>query len=75
MSEIVPTYTETWPLLSPSDRHRLDELDRVQAEVLDQLACGPADEVDAPMLSDLQVERVRVYRAAHERARRAKAQP
>lgn len=73
VSETVPTYTATWPMLSPSDRHRLDELDRVQTEVLAQLASEPADEVDLPMPSDLQVERVRVYRAAHARARRAKA--
>ncbi|WP_353706855.1 hypothetical protein ABRQ22_11725 [Cellulosimicrobium sp. ES-005] len=62
MTADLPTYTETWPLLTSADRRRLDELDAAQREILERLLAVPADEVDAPLFAELQVERLRVYR-------------
>jgi len=73
VSEHAPTYTETWPLLSPGDRRRLAELDDLETDILRQLAGAFADEVDAPTLGELQVERLRVYRDAQARARRQRS--
>ncbi|KRC42967.1 hypothetical protein [Oerskovia sp. Root22] len=70
----VPTYSQTWTLLSLGDRQRLAELDRAETEVLTFLAARPEDERDAPPLSDLQVERLSVYRGALERAQRRREQ-
>lgn len=70
MSEHAPTYTETWPLLSPGDRRRLEELDALETDILRQLSEAFADEVDAPTLGEVQVERLRVYRDAQARAQR-----
>ncbi len=73
MSEHAPTYTETWPLLSPGDRRRLEELDDLETDILRQLSEAFADEVDAPTLGEVQVERLRVYRDAQARAQRQRA--
>ncbi|UKJ63246.1 hypothetical protein H1Q78_16450 [Cellulosimicrobium cellulans] len=67
MSKEVPTYTEIWPLLNAGDRARLAEIDQAQTEILEQLANSFADEVDAPTMGQLQVERLHVYRAAQDR--------
>ena len=70
MSEHAPTYTETWPLLSPGDRRRLEELDDLETDILRQLSEAFADEVDAPTLGEVQVARLRVSRDAPARAQR-----
>ena len=70
MSEHAPTYTETWPLLSPGDRRRLEELDDLETDILRQLSEAFADELDAPTLGEVQLERLRVYRDVQARAQR-----
>lgn len=75
MSKEAPTYTETWPLLNASDRARLAEIDQAQTEILERLANSFADEVDAPTMGQLQVERLHVYRTAQDRRGRHENQP
>ena len=62
-----PTFAEVWLLLNNADRARLAELDATQDEILAFLHTQPADDVDAPMFTELQVERLSVYRTALER--------
>jgi hypothetical protein len=62
-----PTFVDVWQLLSDADRERLAELDETETEILDFLRTQPVEDVDAPLFSDLQVERLRVYRNALER--------
>ncbi|MBE7698774.1 hypothetical protein H9623_00445 [Oerskovia sp. Sa1BUA8] len=63
-----PTFVDVWQLLSDADRERLAEIDETETEILDFLRTQPVEDVDAPLFSDLQVERLRVYRAALERS-------
>ena len=62
-----PTFVDVWQLLNDADRERLAEIDETETEILDFLRTQPIEDVDAPLFSDLQVERLRVYRAALER--------
>ena len=71
----VPTFVDVWQLLSDADRERLAEIDETETEILDFLRTQPVEDVDAPLFSDLQVERLRVYRAALERANPGESQP
>ncbi|RXR25074.1 hypothetical protein EQW78_06350 [Oerskovia turbata] len=64
----VPTFVDVWLILDDADRERLAEIDETETEILDFLRTQPVEDVDAPLFSDLQVERLRVYRAALERA-------
>ncbi|MHA7135234.1 hypothetical protein [Oerskovia turbata] len=70
-----PTFVDVWQLLSDADRQRLAELDETETEILDFLRTRPVEDVDAPLFSDLQVERLRVYRNALERTTPGEEQP
>lgn len=63
-----PTFVDVWQLLDDADRARLAEIDETQSEILTFLRTTPIEDVDAPMFSELQVERLRVYRGALERS-------
>ncbi|MEK8225914.1 hypothetical protein NKG05_07380 [Oerskovia sp. M15] len=65
----MPTFVDVWQLLTDADRERLAEIDDTQTEILTFLRTQPVEDVDAPMFSELQVERLHVYRAALERAK------
>ena len=62
-----PSLVDVWQILTDDDRRRLTEIDETETEILDFLRTQPVEDVDAPLFSDLQVERLRVYRAALER--------
>lgn len=64
-----PSLVDVWQILTDDDRRRLTEIDETETEILDFLRTQPVEDVDAPMFSDLQVERLRVYRAALERTK------
>ncbi|KRC43004.1 hypothetical protein [Oerskovia sp. Root22] len=64
-----PTFADAWSRLNTADHTRLAELDDTQDEILTLLLyTGHADDVDAaPMFTELQIERLAVYRAALDR--------
>ena len=67
LSTSTPTFAEVWQILTDEDRAQLAGIEVTQDEILTFLHTQPEDDTPARLFSELQVERLHIYRTALER--------
>lgn len=62
-----PTFAEVWQILNDEDRAQLAGIEVTQDEILTFLHTQPEDDTPARLFSELQVERLHIYRTTLDR--------